>query len=338
MQVVFALEVRQLDMSSADLSSSEGKLGTLSSRCDYKVDGTTLLLLLKPGYVIKANSKNFLWSSGTVKAGHAQRLPLLNRLLQMKMSTELAEYSSSAAGVLGFSSQHPGDILIQELPAASGLFVFRDTFLVCSKNINAQEADFPVVGDTFLMALQSSSFMHHSLFYLTSPPAPNPAPAPAAGVVADPRLVFLQAGERIMEKRLAAGESFIVNPLSLVAFDDQVVIRILSAGIFSAVMMGVDGVQRGCLRIDGPGVIYLSGSLLVRGGLEGRGSGDTRGGHRRDTMNYLVPLARAIMTISTVMVVLSIVTRFMILGFELQELEQAVGAAAGPAGGVGVGN
>lgn len=322
-------------MSSADLSSSEEKLGTLSSRCDYKVDGTTLLLLLKPGYVIKANSKNFLWSSGTVKAGHAQRLPLLNRLLQMKMSTELAEYSSSAAGVLGFSSQHPGDILIQELPAASGLFVFRDTFLVCSKNINAQEADFPVVGDTFLMALQASSFMHHSLFYLTSPLAPNPAPA--AGVVADPRLVFLQAGARIMEKRLAAGESFIVNPLSLVAFDDQVVIRIISAGIFSLVMMGVDGVQRGFLRIDGPGVIYLSGSLLERGGLEGRGYGDTRGG-QRDTRNYLVPLARAIMTISALMVILSIVTRFILLGFELHELEQAVGAAAGPAGGVGVGN
>jgi len=318
-------------MSSADLSSSEEKLGTLSSRCDYKVDGTTLLLLLKPGYVIKANSKNFLWSSGTVKAGHAHRLPLLNRLLQMKMSTELAEYSSSADGVLGFSSHHPGDILIQELPAASGLFVFRDSFLVCSKNINAQEADFPVVGDNFLMALQASSFMHHSLFYLTSPLAPNPAPA--AGVVADPRLVFLQAGTRIMEKRLAAGESFIVNPLSLVAFDDQVVIRIISAGIFSAVMMGVDGVQRGFLRIDGPGVIYLSGSLLERGGLEGKGSGDTRGG-QRDTRNYLVPLARAIMTISTLMVILSIVTRFILL----HDLEQAIGAAAGPAGGVGVGN
>jgi hypothetical protein len=257
----------------------------------------------------------------------------------MKLYSELAEYSSASAqgvtGVLGFSSRYPGEILIEDLPVGRSLYVFRETFLVCSRNIKIQEADFPLVGDTFMLAVQSPNFTHNSLFHLTSPPAPATATATAASAGAEPRLVFLQAGARIMEKRLAVGESFIVNVMSLVGFDDQVAITLLEVGVFSNMVMGEKGAQKGCIRIEGPGVIFLSTCLLDKGSFEKKGSNNARG--ERDTRNYLVPLMRAAFTITSVMLILSIVARFITLGFELQELEQVV-AAAGGAGGVEGGN
>lgn len=255
------------------------KLQQLDSLCDYDALSKMLQILIKPRGRVVGSIGKFCFSSSNIHlapiahtnlAGWRDPLPYLTfieRLVFSNMS-DLAEFTNAGAdvGCVGFSAENAGTIHVHSFelpPAANGLFVLRAAFLCCSGHCNVASSLFPVIGDPLQMLLHHNQFPHHATYFCSSPVAP----AAPAGL---PTLVFFQSGERVLEKPLAAGESFVVSLGCLVAFTDQVSIQLqplAAGGLFQqSSHLGTH------LRITGPGRIFLSGSGSPEG-ISGRGRG-----------------------------------------------------------------
>ena len=225
-------------------------VGSLSPLADYDASGDVLKVLLHSGYKLPGSVTNFLWSTGTVRASHneTEGTPLERMILRaVSRPVDAAVYETSLSGALGFSSPHPGEILVQPL-GVNGLFVFSEAFLCASQNVSVSYSPLPVTGSIFNIALHSSSLPWHSVLFCSIQPTDSPSsPRP---------LIFLQSGKQILEKALMPTETFVVNLHSLVAFDDQVTLTMMERASECFPLSSAALTQ---VVVKGPGMIYLSG-------------------------------------------------------------------------------
>jgi len=167
---------------------------------------------------------------------------------------DVALYETSTASLLeaiGFSSPHPGEILVQPV-GNNGLFIFSEAFLCASQNVAVSYSPLPITGSIFSLAMLGSNLPWHSVLFCSTVPV---AAATATGS-SSPPLIFLQSGKQILEKALMPTETFIVNLHSLVAFDDQVTLTMREKVTSFFPPPSAAGLQ---VVIKGPGMIYLSG-------------------------------------------------------------------------------
>jgi len=320
--------------------------GAVSVACDYSLKNKMLTLLMRPGYIVRGSVKHFLWSSGCVEQRVVLGDNLLDRLLRRK--SDVLEFQSTAASdaVLGFSTSYPGEITVQSLATIAGMFVFRESFLCASQEVAVVPADFPLTqaADPLILAMQSSAFIHHSVYYVSRAAA-------AAGAAADAHpLVFMQAGESILEKRLGPTERFIVSAGALVAFEDTVTVTLqhppgpnalpavaaafLGIAIFGGIFGGGGGGGGGGdggggggggggssahLSLKGPGIILISSNHLGHSLTRPRGGPDEA---QKLATKYLVLALRISLAVCCMALLVTFFIKSFILANDIRDLAE----------------
>jgi len=219
----------------------------VSDKIDYRIHGNDLQMveiILDPGEGVRAETGTMTFMEEGIEmettTGGGFLKGLKRALAGEKFFTTIFYNSGSKPASVAFAAPYPGKVIPLDLSAENGEFICqRDAYLCSAKGID--------VTITFSKRLGAGLFGGEG-FILEK-------------LVGD-GLAFIHAGGTVIEKKLAVGETLMVDTGCIVGFSASVDYSIRRIKGFKNMLFGGEGLFLATLT--GPGKVYLQSLPLSR--------------------------------------------------------------------------